>query len=216
MWETGRLQDSLEPARRAVEVLTSELGDRVEVAAARSNLAFRLCEVGDAAEALREALESHRLCEESSTNGDPLHSRTLGSALNNLTCIYLATGDAGQALHYGNLAVALRRSQAVSNRDRYLPYIARTLANAAPAAAACGKVDLADRFITEARSLHAITGKRAPIFRFEEAESAAIHAIILLTQGQVGAAVRAAEESQAHLASVTSNLGNFSIDSKAL
>jgi tetratricopeptide (TPR) repeat protein len=209
LWELGEIADSLEPARRAVTEFQAAAAPSIELAAARSNLAFRLSELGLASDALAEAREAERLCHESGALSDMGGSRTVGSVLNNLTCIYLAIGDPEEALRYGRSTVAMRRSQAVSDRDRYLPYVARALANAAPAAAACGERGLADQMISEARSLHSITGQRAPIFRFEEAESATLHAIILLTRGMPAQAAEAAQTGRQHLCSISIDLGDL-------
>lgn len=209
LWEKGNLRDSVEPAFRAVDALVVAGGEPPDEAAARNNLAFRLCEIGNGRDALDQALGALRLCEENSSENELAFSRTLGSVLNNLTCIYLASGDAESALDFGSRSVALRRSQAVSNRDRFLPYVARALVNAAAAAAACGQHVTADRFIVEARSLHAITGKKAPIFKFEEAESAAVHAIILQSRAEFGEAARAVEQSLEHLQAVSVDLGDL-------
>jgi tetratricopeptide (TPR) repeat protein len=210
LWELGQIADSLEPARRAVVEFQAAAAPPIQLAAARNNLAFRLSELGVASDALAEAREAERLCHESEALSDTVGSRTVGSVLNNLTCIHLAIGDHEEALRYGRSAVAMRRSQAVSNRDRYLPYVARALANAAPAAAACGEHELADQMISEARSLHSITGQRAPIFRFEEAESATLHAIILLTRGLHARAKEAAQEGRQHLCSISIDLADLS------
>jgi tetratricopeptide (TPR) repeat protein len=210
LWELGQIADSLEPARRAVAEFQAATTPPIQLAAARNNLAFRLSELGQASEALIEAKEAERLCQESGALSDTVGSRTVGSVFNNLTCIYLATGDPEEALRYGRSTVAMRRSQAVTNRDRYLPNVARALANAAPAAAACGEHGLADQMISEARSLHSITGQRAPIFRFEEAESAILHGIILLTRGLRAGAKEAAQEGRQHLCSISIDLADLS------
>jgi tetratricopeptide (TPR) repeat protein len=209
LWELGQLADSLEPARQAVAEFQAAATPPIQLAAARSNLAFRLSELGRAGEALAEAKEAERLCRSSESPGDGAGSRTFGSVLNNLTCIYLASGEPAEALRYGRSAVAMRRAQAVTSRDRYLPYIARALANAAPAAAACGEHDLADQMIFEARSLHSITGQRAPIFRFEEAESATVHAIILLTRRLPAQAKEAAHEGAQKLSTISIDLADL-------
>ena len=210
LWELGHIADSLDPAQRAVAEFQSAAAPAIQVATAKSNLAFRLSELGLSAEALSEAEDAERLCVDSEAASDANGSRTFGSVLNNLSCINLAIGNPMEALRYGRSAVALRRSQAVSNRDRYLPNVARALANAAPAAAACGEHDLADQMISEARALHSITGRRAPIFRFEEAESATLHAIILLVRGSRTAAKEAAQEGSQHLSSVSIDLADLS------
>lgn len=207
LWETGYLADAVAPAREAVKVLTAACGDDLEVASARNNLAFRLSEVDDSKNAIVEALEALRLCQLSANADQHGVNRTLGAVLNNLTCCYLADGASDRAFAYGKQAVTLRRTQAVSDRDRFLPALARTLANAAPAAAACGDDEFASHLITEARSLHAITGRRAQIFRFEEAESAAIHAVMLSRGGDMIAAIETADEARSHLESITLDLG---------
>jgi tetratricopeptide (TPR) repeat protein len=210
LWELGQIADSLEPARRAVSELQAAGAALADLAAARNNLAFRLTELGLDSDALAEAKEAERISHEPEALSGAMSSRIAGSALNNLTCIYLAMGAPEEALRYGRSAVAMRRSQAVISRDRYLPYVARALANAAPAAAACGEHELADQMISEARSLHSITGQRAPIFRFEEAESATLHAIIFLTRGLYAQAKEAAQEGQHYLSSVSIDLSDLS------
>lgn len=209
LWELGKLAESLEPAQRAVEVLTATQAPALELAAARSNLGFRLAELGRSDEAAGEVLEAERLCRNDESGTDADRTRMLGSSLNNLTCIGLALGDARQALAHGSACVDLRRSQALQSRDRYLPYVARALANTAPAAEVCGESELSNRLIIEARSLHSLTGQRAPIFRFEQAESATLHALILLSRQNWSAAAEATAEARELFASVDVDLGDL-------
>lgn len=209
LWETGHTRESLHPARQAVDSLLLTKATVGELAAARNNLSFRLGELGRAGEAADEALEAERLCRTPGPTDDPNVTKTLGSSLNNLSCFLLSAGDTARAYDYATRCVDLRRSQAIQNRDRYLPFVARALANAAPAAEANGEPEQADRLIVEARSLHEITGVRAPIFRFEEAESATIQARILLARGGWEHAGVVAEEAGKLLRSIEADLGEL-------
>jgi len=209
LWEMGRIGDSLAPAEHAVEVLLRASAPEVELAAARNNFAFRLAEVGQSDQAAVQAAEAHLLCTRAKALEDANVAKTLGSALNNLTCISLASGDHPLALEYGLASVKLRRTQALQSRDRYLPYVARALANAAPAAEACADSDLADRLVIEARSLHGLTGQRAPIFRFEQAESAALHSIMMLHRGDWDGALQIAKDATELLRSIETDLGEL-------
>lgn len=208
LWELGKLTESLDPAIEAVECLDQAGAPVSERAAAHSNLAFRLSEVGRHREAMARIMEADHLCVELGVNDVSL-VKTRGSVLNNLTCISLATGDIAEAKQYGIACVDLRRSQALQNRDRFLPYVARALANASPAAEVAGDRLLADRFLVEARSLHRLTGLRAPIFRFEEAESATLGSLILLGRSEFGASSSTADEASRVLSSLPMNLGEL-------
>lgn len=209
LWEIGRVTESVKPAENATEVLVATTSTREEIAAALNNLAFRLEETNNNDSAMIQALEAERLCRSVSTDDDADVEKTLGSVLNNICSIALAAGQYNRALEYGNACVDLRRSQALQNRDKYLPYLARTLANAAPAAEICGKTDDADRFIFEARSLHVLTSERAPIFQFERAESATIHALLLLARENWDEAWRVASEARTILTSIEVDLGQL-------
>jgi tetratricopeptide (TPR) repeat protein len=201
-WEIGQIAESLSPASEAVDVLDAAGSDQVVRAGACNNLAFRLCEVGRFAEALQMAKDAMRLLERSG-----VEDKTFGSVLNNLACLSLASGAADMALEYARRCVEVRRAQALLNRDRYLPYVARALANAAPAAEAAGDSDAADRMLLEARTLHRITASRAPIFRFEQAESATLGALVALGRCDWEAAARALTEAHDALDGIDIPLG---------
>ncbi|WP_199421588.1 TIR domain-containing protein [Actinotalea solisilvae] len=207
LWELGALGDALEPAVEAVHTLDGSRATPVERASARSNLAFRLAELGRHSDALAELTIAERMC--GAGPGDDAATRAHASIMNNLTCVLLSTGEPLRAAQYGTACVELRRSQALRDRDRFLPNVARALANAAPALEASGDSLLADRLLVEARALHRIAGRRAPIFRFEEAESATLESIILLGRQEWASANRAAEEAQHVLASVQVDLGDL-------
>ncbi|WP_433598135.1 TIR domain-containing protein [Nocardia sp. CA-135953] len=211
LWEIGRIGVSLEPARQSVEYMISAGSPVGELAAARSNLAFRMSELGHVDAAVAQALEAERLCRSSDFGSSSDIDKTLGSALNNLACVMLAGGDSDRALKYATACVDLRRSQALTNRDRYLPYVARALANAASAAEVSGDRARADRLIIEARSLHELTGPQAPIFRFEQAESATIHAIILLSRSDWNEACTIANDARDMLGSIDADLGGLTV-----
>lgn len=206
LWELGELTDSVAPAREAVARLDDATAPPVERAAALSNLAFRLSEGGLGEEALAAARDAETIVASLNDEDSPALGKTRGSVLNNLTCILLGAGDPAGAVEYGERCVELRRSQALQNRDRFLPLVARALANAAPAAEAAERQDLADQLLSEARSLHRLTGRRAPIFRFEEAESAALAALVALSRGDWSAAETAADQAREALESVPLNL----------
>lgn len=201
-WEIGQIEESLSPASEAVDVLDAVESGLVVRAGARNNLAFRLCEVGRFAEALQVAEDAMRLLERSG-----VEDKTVGSVLNNLACISLASGRADIALAYARRCVAVRRAQALLDRDKYLPYVARALANAAPAAEAAGDSDAADRMLSEARTLHRITASRAPIFRFEQAESATLGALVALGRSEWEAAAKALTEAHDALNGIDIPLG---------
>jgi hypothetical protein len=105
--------------------------------------------------------------------------------------------------------VALRRSQALLDRDRYLPYVARTLANTASAVMATGDETTGLAMVAEARSLHAITGSRAPIYRFEEAESATIDGVLSAVAGKTERARMALTQAMALLEGIPGGLGEL-------
>lgn len=207
LWELGRLEESLAPAELAVDILTSAGAKPFELAAASNNVAFRLAERGRLEDALRHASRTHEICRHDSPNPSVELGKTYGSALNNLACIMLASGMAQQALEHGLAGVNLRRAQAVRNRDQFLVFLARSMANAAPAAEACGQHSTADRLIAEARRLHELTASRAPIFQFEQAESTVIDALIRLGRSDWDSANALADLAQHQLAGVDSDIG---------
>jgi hypothetical protein len=184
LWEIGKVGAALTPARLAVVWFTEAGVDSFAAAAAETNLAFRLVEVGvfdAAADHAHNAVHAFRALRAVGVKGA---EAGLATALNNLACISVARGEYQAATDYGGEAVRIRRAQAFDNRDRFLPFIARILANSAPAMLATGDSLGARKLIAEARALHQITARKAPIFAYEEVESATIDAVMLATQGQ--------------------------------
>jgi hypothetical protein len=210
LWELGELSDSLTPAQEAVRRLEDANAALSIQAAAHNNLAFRLSELERHDEALIQIAIAERICKKLDSSSDPDMAKTQGSVMNNFACILLATGEASQAAEYSRACVDLRRSQALQNRDRFLPYVARALANAAPAAEASGDSALADRLLIECRSLHRLTGARAPIFGFEQAESATLASLIHLGRREWAAAQRTADEARETLSAVPAYLRQLS------
>jgi len=202
LWEIGRVDDALAPARRSVEWLTAFGAGGLTEATAESNLAFRLVEMGalDAAHAhATSALQAFRAADSAAG---------VATALNNLTCIAVARRDYEEAVRYGSEAVRIRRSQVFDKRDHFLPYIARVLANTAPAALATGDVAGARKLIAEARALHEITALKAPIFAYEQAESATIDGVMLAVSGSAAGA-RASFELAGRILSPVGGLGGL-------
>lgn len=206
LWELGELSDSIAPAREAVDRLDEAIAPANDRAAARSNLAFRLSEGGYGEEALAVARDAEAILAKFVDDDGPALGMTQGSILNNLTCVLLSTGNPVSAVEYGTRCVSLRRSQALRNRDRFLPFLARALVNAAPAAESAGHPDLADRLLGEGRALHQLTGQRAPIFRFEEAESSILAALIALHRSDWTSAKTAAGQARLALDSIPLDL----------
>lgn len=210
LWERGELARSLRPADEAIQHLVDANAQPVVLAGARSNLAFRLAELDRYDEALAEvrAAQLHLAGHENDT--DAQVAKTRGSILNNMSCILLSSGRADAARTYAAECVKLRRSQALQNRDRFLPFVARALANAAPSSEITGDPEHADRLITEARALHRLTGIRAPIFRFEESESATLSALIAMSRTDWESAMLLVDEARSLLDSVVTDLGELS------
>ncbi|MGN9811450.1 tetratricopeptide repeat protein [Micromonospora sp. BQ11] len=202
LWETGRVKEALAPARRAVEWFTTFGGGALAAATAESNLAFRLFEMGALDAALHHATNALLAFWAAGVKGAE------ATPLNNLTCMLVARRDYEAAVRHGSEAVRIRRAQAFDNRDRFLPFIARALANTAPAALAAGNVTGARKLIAEARALHEITARKAPIFAYEQAESAAIDGVMLAVSGSTAEA-RAAFEVASRILSPLGTLGDL-------
>ncbi len=202
LWEIGRVEEALTPARRSVDWFTTFGAGGPAAATAESNLAFRLVEMGALDAALDHAANALLAFRAAGVKGSE------ATPLNNLTCISVARRDYEAAVRYGSEAVRIRRAQAFDNRDRFLPFIARTLANTAPAALATGNVVGARKLIAEARALQEITARKAPIFAFEQAESAAIDGVMLAVSGSTAEA-RAAFEVAGHILSPLGALGDL-------
>lgn len=211
LWELGRLQESVLPACDAVDVLAAEtvVVQPEEIAAARNNLAFRMAERGDLDTAFAEATAAMDMCTSANAADTRAAERTRGATLNNLACIALGLGKQVDALRHGMACVGLRRDQAVRTRDQYLPFLARALSNAAPAAEACADPALADRLIAEARFLHELTAPRAPIFAFERAESTLLEAFIHLNREEWVEASELANAARDQLVSIGAELGDL-------
>jgi hypothetical protein len=207
LWEAGSVIESVSPAREAVSVFASVDAAGLDGIAARNNLAFRLADVGDVGAALEHLLIACDQLDAGIDRGERSWEVHRGTLLNNMTCVWLGLRDFVNAADSGLEAVNLRRRLALADRDRHLPYIARSLSNASIPVAAAGDVDQGRRLIAEARTLHSITGRRAPIFRFEEAESAVIDAIIRAVDGDTVGALRALNAAREHLTSVGEALG---------
>lgn len=209
LWETGRPADAVAPARAGLDELVAAAAAPESVAWARTNLAFRLLEAGDAEAAgthARDALAAWR-----DHLADHLEQpRGLAAALNNLCCVELAAGAHREAAEHGQAALALRKLQALRDRDRYLPYVARTLANTAPAVLATGQRTEAMQMVAEATALHELTGRRAPIFRYEQAEGRVILGVMQALAGEPGSAVKSFDHAAAVLASIPVGLGQLS------
>ncbi|MEU4385395.1 toll/interleukin-1 receptor domain-containing protein [Promicromonospora sp. NPDC023805] len=209
LWESGRIDEAVDPARAAVDMLVDAGADTATIAWSRGNLAFRLLEVGDVEAAraqARDALSTWR----GGLGGHPERTRGLATALNNLCCIELASGAHHEAAEHGRLALSLRKQQALRDRDRYLPYIARTLANAAPAVLAAGNRADAMQMAAEATALHRLTGRRAPIFRYEQAEGLVILGVMQAATGQPDKAVDSFDHAAIILGSIPADLGQLS------
>lgn len=202
LWEIGRGDEALAPARLSVEWFSAHAAGGLAGATAENNLAFRLVEAG----ALDEALAHATKALQSFRTADSIAG--IATALNNLTCICVAQRDFETAVRHGAEAVRIRRTQAFHKRDHFLPYIARALANTAPAALAAGDAAAARKLIAEARALHEITARKAPIFAYEEAESATIDGVMLAVTG-ADAQARAAFELAGRLLSPLSMLGRL-------
>lgn len=209
LWEVGRLDECVVPARHSVEVLRVNDAPATELAAALNNLAFRLTENGQIDRAAGLANEALTLCQSGQSDSLDERDKTLGSVLNNLSCILAGAQQYGLATVYGARCVDLRRSQAHRDRDRYLPYLARSLANYAVAVELSGNWQLADRLILEARSLNALNVTEVPIFRFEQAEVAAIQAQMLLSRGRWDSAASSAAEALEAVTGLDGELGQL-------
>ena len=209
LWEIGKLQEALAPAEQAVKEFARASATAVEVAAARNNLAFRLIEAGELTRARDHGRDAEEICRQAIEQG--IHGADIGlaSALNNLTCAYVGLGAYDLAAAAGLEAVSLRRSQAQGDRDRFLPNVARALANAAPGVHACGDRSVAETMITEARALHVITGRSANIFRYEEVESTVLAAVMQAVAGEVPRAANTLEEAAAMLLTLENGLGDL-------
>jgi len=209
LWEIGRVAEALAPAQLAVDTFHGHGVTGVAVAGAENNLAFRLAESGDLDAAARHARTAERTFREALAGGASNAESGLASSLNNLTCIDMGLRRYADAAAHGRDAVSIRRAQAFSDRDRFLPFVARALANAAPATMAAGNNGAGLGMIAEARALHEIVAPRAPIFRYEQAESATIEAVMLATLGEIERARDALRLAAALLESLADLLGEL-------
>ncbi|MEQ1741640.1 MAG: toll/interleukin-1 receptor domain-containing protein [Candidatus Nitrotoga sp.] len=186
LWEAGDAKSALEPAEESVALLDSvhaasaeQTHTRKVSAAAVNNLAFRRADLGEFGLALVSAQEAIMQFRALHDTGDLFVRSGTASALNNLASINNALGQFDLAIEAADECVERRRGQTLEDRDRFLPYLARALGNAAIAHLGSGDERGALELGEEGLDLQLILSENRPVFTWELATSglnvAAIH-----------------------------------------
>jgi tetratricopeptide (TPR) repeat protein len=187
LWDAGHVDAALEPAKESVALfkgidgeVVKELRYRKFFAAATSNLAFRLADVGQFELGLRAAREAVTKFNSLSEIRERFVESGAASAMNNLVCLLNATGDFCDAIDIAKECMDRRRRQVSQDRDRFLPFFARAINNAAISYLGCGDQEGALELAHECFELLLILSENKPVFTRDLSISglnlAAIHA----------------------------------------
>ena len=207
----GKVALSRRPSRRPSSRSTAFPGEpEVAEMAIRNNAAFRMLEAGRYDDARDQQLRVARALGEASSESSATMRIRLQSILSNGICLESAVGNWDEAARSARQLVATRRQDFSARRDRNTAYLARALANAALPLARSGAGREARTAIAEARALHRLTAVRAPIFRFEAAESACIDALLRRIDGDDDGAIAAAEDAARDLEHLGTEVGDLS------
>lgn len=171
LWEAGSIDSALEPAKEAIVLFKGISGEiarepryRKYYAAATSNLAFRLADLGQFELGLRSARQAVAKFNALKEIRERFVESGTASALNNLVCLLNATGDFCEAIEVANECIDRRRRQVHEERDRFLPFFARALDNAAISHLGCGDKDGALELSQEGFELFLILSDNKPVF----------------------------------------------------